>query len=301
MSAVRLARAFTKKETLIKFNGNYHGHADPFLVKAGSGVANLSDASSLGVTKGAVQQTLSLPYNDCETLTSVLRSEKVACVIVEPVAANMGLVLPTQEFLQTLRRETAKRGALLIFDEVITGFRLGLQGAQGVFGIEPDLTTLGKIVGGGFPAAAFGGRGDVMDLLAPVGPVYQAGTLSGNPVAMEAGLKAIELAESPGFYEELDRKASWITHGITQGLTGPLCHRMGSLLTLFFGIEQAANFEEVLQSDQEMFAKLYRFLREHGVLIPPSPFEAWFISSQHTERDLKETNALLRRFLGEYI
>jgi glutamate-1-semialdehyde 2,1-aminomutase len=293
MSAVRLARGYTGKKRIIKFSGNYHGHADPFLVQAGSGVANLASASSAGVLQSTIQHTLSLPYNDSDAVKRAFRSGDIACVIVEPVAANMGVVPATKDFLQTLRQETLKAGALLIFDEVITGFRLGLQGAQGVYGIRPDLTTFGKIIGGGFPAAAFGGKREVMDLLAPLGPVYQAGTLSGNPVAMRAGLEAIELAEKAGFYQTLEKNTSQLIENLPVKI-----HQAGSLFTLFFTTGKIENFDDVIKCDKEKFSSLYRFLRDRGILIPPSPFEAWFVSAAHTKEVLEETRHHLLAFFA---
>lgn len=298
MSAVRLARGFTGRDLVIKFNGNYHGHADPFLVQAGSGMAALSRASSAGVPKDAVSHTLSLPYNDVDLLVQALGSKQAACVILEPVAANMGVVPPTPAFLQTLVEETQKSGTLLLFDEVITGFRLGIGGAQALYGVTPDLTILGKVIGGGFPAAAFGGREDVMRFLAPTGPVYQAGTLSGNPVAMAAGLAAIELAERDGFYRELEEKARIICDPVANAMKGKgVLQRVGSLFTLFFGKDKVANFGEANECDQEKFALLYRHMRAHGILLPPSPFEAWFISASHTQKQLERSRDLLLDFL----
>ncbi len=238
MSAIRLARGFTGRNKIVKFTGNYHGHADFLLVRAGSGVIGLtSTSSSAGIPDPIIQHTLCLPYNDIAAFNNLDKND-IAAVIVEPIAANMGVVPASQEFLDALRSETKKIGALLIFDEVITGFRVGLNGAQGLYNITPDLTCFGKIIGGGFPAAAFGGRRDIMDYLAPLGPVYQAGTLSGNPVAMEAGYQALSLLETPGFYQELERKTNSLTHPVQEEIKKRnlnMClQQKGSLFTLFF-------------------------------------------------------------------
>lgn len=294
MSALRLARAYTSRTTMIKFNGNYHGHADPFLVKAGSGVAALAQSSSLGVPDLCVKDTISLPYNDAALLRRTLREAGAACVIVEPIAANMGVVLPSLEFLDVLVTETKKTGALLIFDEVITGFRLGIGGASALFGVTPDLVTYGKIIGGGLPAAVFGGKREIMDWLAPDGPVYQAGTLSGNPIAMRAGLKALELLEVPGFYEALEEKGRYFEGHLREALGERGCvQRAGSLLTLFMGKGRVDHFEDAKGCDLEAFSSLYCYLRERGVLIPPSQFEAWFLCCAHTFEDLARTAKLV--------
>jgi glutamate-1-semialdehyde 2,1-aminomutase len=306
MSAIRLARGFTGRDLVVKFTGNYHGHADFLLVHAGSGVIGLSSTStSAGIPQSMIQHTLCLPFNDIETCCSIFNDPayrtRIAAVIVEPVAANMGVVPGKPEFLQMLRHETKQSGALLIFDEVITGFRLGLQGAQGLYRIRPDLTCFGKILGGGFPAAAFGGRSDIMDILAPLGPVYQAGTLSGNPVAMEAGLQAIALLEEEGFYEELERKTQVITLPVAeairkQGLNACI-QQKGSLFTLFFGRKEVNSMEEGELLDLKKFAEFFRYMYTHGVYISPSQYEACFVSMAHEEAHLRKTRDLILEFL----
>ncbi len=302
MTAIRLARGYTGKPTIIKFEGNYHGHSDCLLVKAGSGVANLPEASSAGVPAPLVQHTLCLPYNDSATLRHVLRSRTdIAAVIIEPVAGNMGVVPASKEFLATLREETSQSGALLIFDEVITGFRVGLQGVQGLHGITPDLTCLGKIIGGGFPAAAFGGRASIMDKLAPLGNVYQAGTLSGFPVAMAAGKAAVEELLKLGFYQELEEKTARFAAPIQEcirNLALPVClQRVGSMLTLFFGTERVETNPDLRSLDTEAFRAFFHFLFARGIYIPPLQQEAWFISSAHTDTQLKRTSDAIVEFL----
>lgn len=306
MSAIRLARGFTGRDIVIKFNGNYHGHADFFLVQAGSGVFGLSStSSSAGIPEELVQYTISLPYNDISTCLSVFHEarlrNKIAAVIIEPIAGNMGLVPAKPEFLQMLSEETKKIGALLVFDEVISGFRVGLGGAQGLYHIKPDLTCLGKIMGGGLPAAAFGGRRDIMDYLAPLGPVYQAGTLSGNPLAMEAGLQALNMVCEPDFYKELERKTRIITDPVQESLRKKKAiacvQQVGSMFTLFFGTHSVQNMEDAHRLNTDLYAQLFRFLFNNGVYIPPSPHETWFVSSAHTEQHLMLTRDLLLEFI----
>lgn len=306
MSAIRLARGYTQRELIIKFAGNYHGHADFFLVQAGSGVAGfLPQASSQGIPPEIVRHTICLPYNNIEGCRQVMRDpknrERIAAVILEPIAGNMGVVPATQEFIHMLRQETSATGALLIFDEVMTGFRVGLKGAQGLYGVRPDLTTFGKIIGGGFPAAAFGGRRDIMDCLAPLGSVYQAGTLSGNPVAMEAGLQALKLLNQEGFYEELLRKTNLITQPIQEYLLSTdkqaCIQQVGSMFTLFFGSKKVTHFGDTKQLDNEMFARFFRYLFANGIYIPPLHIEAWFISQAHREENLIKTRDLILEFL----
>lgn len=303
MSAVRLARGFTGRQYVIKFSGNYHGHADFFLVQAGSGVMGLVESSSAGIPVENVKYTISLPYNDVEACIKVLNDEQlreqIAAVIVEPIAGNMGLVQGTSHFLNMLREETQKIGALLIFDEVMTGFRVALGGAQALYNITPDLSCFGKIMGGGFPAAAFGGRRDIMDKLAPLGPVYQAGTLSGNPVAMEAGVQSLILLQTKGFYQELERKTNVITLPLREALVHKeaCVPQVGSMFSLFFGRRQVRNREEVRAVDSEMYARCFRFLLARGVYIPPSPYEAWFVSNAHEEVHLEKTRDLILEFI----
>ncbi|MCB1213576.1 MAG: glutamate-1-semialdehyde 2,1-aminomutase [Chlamydiia bacterium] len=306
MSAIRLARGFTNRSLIIKFTGNYHGHSDSLLIQAGSGVANfISTASSKGVPDNLIKTTLSLPYNSVETFLDVLNqpeiAENLAGVILEPIAGNMGVVPSTPEFIKTLRQETQRVGALLIFDEVITGFRVGLNGAQGLYQTTPDLTCLGKIIGGGFPAAAFGGRQEIMDMLAPEGPVYQAGTLSGNPVAMEAGITALNLCRQPNFYEHLEERARQfidpIADCIQQNEVNAVIQRVGSMFTLFFGRKSVRNFDEAQSQDKEAFYDYFRHLFANEVFVPPSPFEAAFISGAHTEEHLERVQKLILHHL----
>lgn len=307
MSALRLARGFTGRDTIVKFSGNYHGHADCLLVQAGSGVAEVSvAASSAGVPAETVRHTACLPFNDIEGFRTFMshprNARRIAAVIVEPVAANMGVVPPAPGFLQALRQCTQEQGSLLIFDEVVTGFRLGYGGAQELYGITPDLTCLGKVVGGGLPAAAFGGRKEIMEQLAPIGPVYQAGTLSGNPLAMEAGLHALKLASAPGFYEELERKTSVITQAVREAIRlqgHEIClQQVGSMFTIFFGRKNVDNFEQARSSDMETFAKFFRYLFAHGVYIPPLQLEPWFISAAHSDENLLATRDVILAFFS---
>lgn len=309
MSAVRLARGFTGRDLIVKFSGNYHGHADFFLVQAGSGLMGLSpSSSSAGIPDEIVKHTLCLPYNDVQAIRNLFQDklyhQRLAAVIVEPIAGNMGVVPATFEFLQALRQETSQAGTLLILDEVISGFRIGLEGAQGLFGIKPDLTCFGKIMGGGLPAAAFGGRAEIMNRLAPLGSVYQAGTLSGNPVAMEAGLQALTLLQQKGFYEELERKTLLISEPVIEALQkkknlSACLQRVGSMFTLFFGRKSVANMDEARTLDLKTFGKFFRFMFENGVYIPPSQHEAWFISSVHEEHNLIKTRDLILEFINQ--
>lgn len=287
MSAIRVARGFTGRDVLVKFEGNYHGHADHLLVSAGSAVANISDASSAGVPKDFVRNTVCLPYNDVEALEAYFRTdgERVAAVILEPVACNMGVVVPSLDFLRATRRLTEQYGAVLIFDEVITGFRLSRGGAQQRFGITPDMTTVGKIVGGGFPAAAFGGRKDIMALLAPDGPVYQAGTLSGNPVAMAAGIETLRQLSFERFYETLEDRSRRFIEQLKQIIHGHdiQLNHCGSMFTLFFNPQPVRNFDDARRSSQERFARYFRRMLERGIYVSPSQFEGNFISECHTD------------------
>jgi glutamate-1-semialdehyde 2,1-aminomutase len=305
MSAIRLARGFTGRDTIIKFDGCYHGHADTLLVAAGSGVATLQIPGSPGVPQSFVTHTLSIPYNDIEGFKELMtqKGDEIACVIVEPVAGNMGLVAPEPGFLETLREETLKHGSLLIFDEVMTGFRVALGGAQALYGINPDLTTLGKIIGGGLPVGAYGGKREIMSQVAPEGPVYQAGTLSGNPVAMVAGIETLEKLKTPGFYDALDTKASKLAKGLTTAMekTGVRArvNSIGAMLGLFFSDRPVKNFEDAKASDQDMFTAYYRGMRERGINLAPSPFEAFFISSAHTDQQIEQTVATAEAVLRE--
>ncbi len=301
MTALRLARGYTGKEEVIKFVGNYHGHSDSFLVQAGSGAA--SSSSSLGVLHDVVKKTICVPYNDFDATRAALKRQNVAAVIVEPIAANMGVVPPKEGFLQMLREETLTNGALLIFDEVITGFRVGLSGAQGVYGITPDLSCFGKIVGGGFPAAAFGGRADIMDYLSPKGGVYQAGTLSGNPVAMEGGYQTLLLLETPGFYQTLREKTNVITKPIEQRIKEgglQLClQQVGSLFTLFFGVTKVENLQDVKKCNFEQFNDCFKFAFQRGVYLSPSQYEANFVSMAHSQEHLEMTRDVLLEYIDQ--
>lgn len=292
MSAIRVARGYTGRSKVIKFEGCYHGHADYLLVKAGSGATTFGVPDSAGVPASFSQETLVLPYNDVATFTAVMDAvgDQVAAVIVEPVAGNMGVVLPTPEFLQALREQTRKHGAVLIFDEVITGFRLTYGGAQHLFGVEPDMTCLGKIVGGGFPLAAYGGRRELMQMVAPLGPVYQAGTLSGNPVAVTAGLTTLNILERDRPYAELERKTRALTDAIADAArqTGvPVqINRIASMFTVFFTDQPVTDYASAKRSDTQRFARFFHALLERGVFLPPSQFEAAFVSTAHDDATL---------------
>jgi glutamate-1-semialdehyde 2,1-aminomutase len=308
MTVARLARGFTKRDIIIKFSGNYHGHADFFLVQAGSGVLEASPtASSDGIPEEVVKNTISLPYNDIQACQSLFfhsrYRHRIAAVILEPIAGNMGVIPADPSFIQFLREETEKMGALLIFDEVITGFRVDSKGAQHLYSVRPDLTCFGKIIGGGFPAAAFGGRKEIMDCLAPIGSVYQAGTLSGNPLAMEAGLQSLRLLQRPGFYEELHRKTALLLNPIMERIKSKkwnaCIQQAGSMFTLFFGKKQVRNLQDAMEIDGNLYAALFRSLFNQGIYIPPSPHEAWFISDAHEESHLDQTREAILLFMEE--
>jgi glutamate-1-semialdehyde 2,1-aminomutase len=295
MSAARLARAFTGRQKIIKFAGCYHGHADSFLVQAGSGALTLGVPSSPGVPPGLSSLTLVLPYNDLDSVREALRQwgGEIAAVIVEPVAANMGVAPPGPGFLDGLRQLTREAGCLLIFDEVITGFRLGYSGAQGYYGITPDLTCLGKIIGGGLPVGAYGGRAEIMGMVAPDGPVYQAGTLSGNPMAMEAGIVTLNLLRQPGVYQQLEELGDYLGQGLARaarqaGIDATL-NRVGSLMSLFFCRESVTDLDSALKSNQEQFARYFNLMLNEGIYLGPSQFEALFVSLAHTREDLDQT------------
>ncbi|MDP1607743.1 MAG: glutamate-1-semialdehyde 2,1-aminomutase [Chlamydiales bacterium] len=306
MTALRIARGYTERPKILKFIGNYHGHHDALLVQAGSGVSSLNPlATSKGIHPGAIADTLLFSFNDSAEVRSFFRThplaEKVAAVIVEPVAGNMGVVPPEPGFLQLLREETARVGALLIFDEVITGFRVGLHGAQHLYQVEPDLTCFGKIIGGGFPAAAVGGKAHIMDHLAPLGQVYQAGTLSGNPIAMRAGFETLCLAQQPGFYEELLSKTNRLLSPIRktiENLGAPVCiQQVGSMFTIFFGPEKVMNKQDTRKVNEQLFTQFFQYMFEKNIYIPPASQEAWFISSAHTLEHIDYTAHCICQFI----
>lgn len=295
MSAIRLARAFTNRDIIVKFDGCYHGHADTLLVEAGSGVATLGIPGSPGVPDSFVANTLSLPYNNIEAVTQLMdeQGNKIACIIVEPVAGNMGLVPPEPGFLEALRDLTTKNGSLLIFDEVMTGFRVAYGGAQSLYNIIPDLTCLGKIIGGGLPVGAYGGKREIMELIAPKGPVYQAGTLSGNPLAMAAGIATLTELKKQGFYNIINEKAGYLATGLIKAAANTgidvSVKRAGGMLGLFFTDSDVKNFDDARKSDLERFAAYYKGMLQKGIYLAPSQFEAIFVSSAHDTAHLDQT------------
>src|SRR5438309_7414083 len=296
MSAIRLARAYTKRKYIVKFEGCYHGHADALLVKAGSGVATLGIPGSAGVPEEVVQFTLALPFNDTGALEQTFQKfrHQIACVIVEPVVGNMGVVPPARGYLEALRRITERDRSVLIFDEVMTGFRLAFGGAQELYSIRPDLTTLGKIIGGGLPVGAYGGPSEIMNLVAPLGPVYQAGTLSGNPLAMAAGHAQLRyLRDHKDIYAKLDNLSRQLVAGVAAAAEEagvPMTHnRVGSMFTWFFTPGPVTGWDSAAKSDTEAFARFFRAMLENGIYLPPSQFEAAFLSAAHTDEDVKQT------------
>ncbi|MDZ7655691.1 MAG: glutamate-1-semialdehyde 2,1-aminomutase [Sulfurimicrobium sp.] len=305
MSAIRLARGFTGRSKIIKFEGCYHGHADFLLVKAGSGALTFGNPSSAGVPAEVAAQTVVLDYNDVAGLTQAFQSigNEVAAVIVEPVAGNMNLIAPKPEFLKAMRDLCSQYGSVLIFDEVMTGFRVGLHSAQGLFGITPDLTTLGKVIGGGMPVGAFGGRREIMEKLAPLGPVYQAGTLSGNPVAVAAGLATLKLLQSPGFYENLTRMTQKLTDGLTAVAkeAGVIfcAQSVGGMFGLYFSATPPASYAEVMRCDKEAFNRFFHAMLEEGIYLAPSAFEAGFVSAAHGDAEIDATLEAARRVFAK--
>ncbi|MEH2405762.1 glutamate-1-semialdehyde 2,1-aminomutase [Nostoc sp.] len=300
MGVLRLMRAFTNRDKIIKFEGCYHGHADTFLVKAGSGVATLGLPDSPGVPKAATSTTLTAPFNDLEAVKALFEEnrDEIAGVILEPVVGNAGFIAPDAGFLEGLRELTHEHGALLVFDEVMTGFRIAYGGAQEKFGVTPDLTTLGKVIGGGLPVGAYGGRRDIMSMIAPAGPVYQAGTLSGNPLAMTAGIKTLELLQKPGTYEYLDRITKKLADGLLQIAKenghAACSGQISAMFGLFFTSGPVHNYEDAKKSDTAKFGRFHRGMLEHGVYLAPSQFEAGFTSFAHTEQDIDQTLAVAR-------
>ena len=305
MSAIRLARAYTKRTKVVKFEGAYHGHSDGLLARAGSGLATLGLPSSPGVPPSWTAETIVLPYNEPDAVEDAFQSlgDEIACVLVEPVAGNMGVVPPAEGFLGSLRTATEKAGALLVFDEVITGFRVHAGGAQALYGVIPDLTILGKVLGGGFPIGAFGGRRGIMEMLAPSGPVYQAGTLSGNPVACAAGLATLNLLEAEAPYDMLERRAGSLAEGLEKAALGAgvsvQVNRVASMLTLFFNGETVVSYSTAAASDQKRYARFFHGMLARGVYLPPSQFEAIFISTAHTEEDVASICKMAQGALSE--
>ncbi len=304
MTAIRLARGATGRSAIVKFEGCYHGHGDALLVKAGSGALTLGNPSSAGVTPETATHTMVLGYNDVGQLEDAFRRHggEIAGVIVEPVAGNMNLVPGTRDFLGALRALCTKHGAVLIFDEVMTGFRVGAQGAQGLYGITPDLTTLGKVIGGGMPVGAFGGRRDIMGKIAPLGPVYQAGTLSGNPVAVAAGLATLELVLAPGFFARLEGATRRLVDGLNaaaraRGAAFSAAH-VGGMFGVFFRARPPQSFAEVMESDKEAFNRFFHAMLEEGVYYAPSAYEAGFVSAAHGEAEIAHTIAAAERFFA---
>ena len=302
MSAIRLARGFTGRDTIVKFEGCYHGHSDSLLIKAGSGALTLGVPTSPGVPKALANHTVTLNFNDAEQVQEAFRQigEKIACVIVEPVAGNMNCVPPARGFLDTLRRECDRSGALLIFDEVMTGFRVALGGAQALYGVRPDLTTLGKIIGGGMPVGAFGGRRDIMERLAPLGPVYQAGTLSGNPVAMIAGLTTLELVSAPGFHDRLKAATDGLISRLAEsaqraGIALATNHVCGMFGFFFTAERNVDRYGKVMACDVERFKRFFHGMLDEGIYFAPSAFEAGFLSAAHTPADIDTTIAAAGR------
>jgi glutamate-1-semialdehyde 2,1-aminomutase len=303
MSAIRLARAFTKREKILKFDGCYHGHGDSFLVKAGSGLATLGISSSPGVPEDITKLTISIPFNSVEAVEKAFGEHKdIAAVIVEPIVGNSGLILPKDDFLKKLKELCTANGALLIFDEVMTGFRVARAGAQELYGVQPDLTTLGKIIGGGLPVGAYGGRKDVMEHVAPVGDVYQAGTLSGNPLAMAAGIAQLKSLQLPTIYPTLEQKTKQLADGLQELSTKKVPLKVAfvtGMLTVFFTNDVVTDFAGAQKCDTERFGKVWRELLELGIYWPPSQFESAFMSLAHSKKDIEETISSFEKALSK--
>lgn len=296
MSAVRVARGYTNREKIIKFEGCYHGHADFFLIKAGSGALTFGQPDSPGVTKGTANDTLIARYNDLDSVFELVKQNKgeIAALILEPVVGNMGVVIPTEDFMNGLREICTKEGIVFIFDEVMTGFRLAKGGAQEVFGITPDMTTFGKIIGGGLPVGAFGGKREIMEKLAPMGPVYQAGTLSGNPLAMAAGFAALtHIKENPGIYDLLEEKTDKLETGFRENLEKLgkeyRINRIGSMISMFFTEQPVYDLESAMKSNTALYAKFFHGMLNRGIYLPPAQFESWFLSTTLTDDDIDRT------------
>lgn len=293
MGAIRVARAFTKRDKIIKFEGCYHGHADYLLVKAGSGALTFGVPTSAGVPDDFAKHTLTAKFNDLESVEKLFKANEVAALIIEPVVGNSGCILPQPGFLDRLKKLCHQYGALLIFDEVMTGFRVALGGAQEKFKIKPDLTVLGKVIGGGLPVGAFGGRAEIMNLLAPLGPVYQAGTLSGNPLAMVAGIETLKLISKKGFFKQLEQITRKLANGLQKdaeeaGLAVQVPH-IGGMLSLFFSDSPVIDLDSAMKSDGEKFKKFFHGMLERGIYLPPSAFEAWFVSAAHGKKEIERT------------
>lgn len=305
MSAIRLARGYTGRDLIIKFAGCYHGHADGLLVKAGSGATTLGIPDSPGVPSDYARNTITLPFNNIEAVNRVMgeRGKDIACIIVEPVAGNMGVIPPKDNFLGGLRELTHRHGSLLIFDEVMTGFRVSYGGAQALYGIDPDITCLGKIIGGGLPVGAYGGKKEIMEKIAPSGPIYQAGTLSGNPLAMSAGIETLKFLSREGVYEYLDRLSDQLVRGIQDAAADAgipvFISRVGSMLCIFFTREPVVDYDTAKQADTSLFAKFYNLMLTEGIYLPPSQFEALFLSTAHKEEDIEKTIQAARKAFKE--
>ncbi|MBT3993708.1 MAG: glutamate-1-semialdehyde 2,1-aminomutase, partial [Gammaproteobacteria bacterium] len=301
MSAIRLARGFTKKDKVIKFDGCYHGHGDSFLIKAGSGASTFGSPNSLGVTKANAKDTISLPYNNITKVEEAIKNNNVGCIIIEPIAGNMNFIRSQKIFIKKLRTLCDKNHIILIFDEVMTGLRVAKGGAQSLYKVRPDLTTLGKVLGGGLPVGAFGGRKDIMDNLAPLGGVYQAGTLSGNPLAMAAGLKTLEIISKPRYFKELSNKAKYFISEINRiskkYKINMSADSQGGMFGIYFTKKRVNNYNDILNTQEDRFVDFFQYMLKHGVFFAPSMFEAGFISSSHTKKDIDYTIKIYEKWV----